>query len=179
MNNPSPPEDFYIGDLERVPAVAVWLGAYVADFAALELCLVRVLSIALNEQLPLAHAICGRIQSIPGRIEIARALLTKSNIDEARRLHAIEFLDGMLEHNRRRNELVHGIWESDATAGTARLRAWALSSERKTKPLEPITPAKLKKSVFEVRRLLGRTYQQLFRHPGASSAPATLRKKQH
>lgn len=156
MSSHSP--NTFVGMLEHNPDVACWVGAFLADFAALEFWIVKLAALAFKEgdDMPMAHSICGRVRNLTDRAELVKDCVARSALPPEIKLLATGFINEILAINVKRNEYAHGLYEINLDTKAVRLTTWATTTARKSKIYDPLTAEQIKDDVLVIRRLSGR-----------------------
>ena len=153
-----------IGCLEYNPEVAKWLGVFLAEFAAVEFMLVRLMALILAEDdnMRVSHKILGHIRSISDRTKRVAKAAKGSNLDPERKKLLKNFTADILKLNSIRNDYVHGLYETNVETGDVTLTTWVTSSTRPTGKPTPVTATKIQEDAMAVRKLNGRIAEALF-----------------
>lgn len=105
-----------MGSLDFAPEVASALGQAVAAFTAVEVVIVVVIAHCLGEDdsMRMSHLICGRMRNISERITLAKEMIDRADLDEARQDQLLELMAEVAKLNEERNTFMHSVWESNS-----------------------------------------------------------------
>ncbi len=142
------------GGLEANPDVAMWLDAFLGEFATIEFLIVRLTATVLANDIRMrtAWVIMGRIRSIPDRCNILKDAARESKLLQAVRDQIISFADRITELNALRNKYVHGMYHHDSETRQVWIQTWPMTISRKTEKFE-VTAESIKADVMQIRKL--------------------------
>lgn len=99
-----------LGQLERASDFLTALGLLTTQYSILELCVVRIIGLALNGNFEAAVVIANNNSSAATRLEIAKDLIGCSSLLEHEKTRILILLDRASAINSRRNKYIHGLW---------------------------------------------------------------------
>lgn len=142
------------GGLEANPGVAMWLGAFIGEFATVEFLIVRLMAIVLADDIRMrtAWVIMGRIRSIPDRCAMLKDAARESKLSQTVKDQIITFANSIIELNALRNKYVHGMYHHDSETRQIWVQTWTMTTSRRTEKFE-ITAESAKADVMTIREL--------------------------